>query len=160
MGISRREKQIEYGKITPAYERYCSQVSKEERTTRMPRTPDKTKKYSRRQFDGMVKIWKIKIHEWDLIANGNKFHRAGEIFFNHSSPDNINNDNNFVGDESDVSLNSTLPPNVEKTPTEKAIEKSIMDWRDEYRVKEQVEEEPELSMVKKYKLGSPSNYSL
>jgi len=157
--ISRREKQIEYGKSTPAYERYINQVPKNARTFKMPHTPEKTKKYSRRQFDGMVKIWKIKIHEWDLLTNGEKFRESSQLFHCQTSPDNNSNNDTSMGDDYYEALNYFVQ-HVEKTPTEKAIEKSIMDWRDEYRVKEKVQEMPELSMVQKYKLGSPSNYSL
>jgi len=157
--ISRREKQIEYGKSTPAYERYITQVPKEARTAKMPRTPEKTRKYSRRQFDGMVKIWKIRIHEWDLQANGDKFRTSSLMFDNQRSPDNQSS-GNISRDESYYEPYDCIPPNVEKTPTERAIEKCIMDWRNEYRVIEQVKEVPELSMVVKYKLGSPSNGSL
>ena len=38
-------------------------VPKGKREDRMPRTPDKRRKYSRRQWDGMVKKWKKDIHD-------------------------------------------------------------------------------------------------
>jgi len=68
--ITRREKQIEYGKNTPAYQRYIAQVPKNERSTGMPITPCKYKTYSRRQFDGLIKHWKLRVHGWDKSENG------------------------------------------------------------------------------------------
>ena len=47
--LARREKQIEYGKNTLAYDRYKNHVSKDMREDKMPRTPPKHMKY-RYQF--------------------------------------------------------------------------------------------------------------
>ena len=58
----RREKQIAYGKNTVDYDRYTELVARSDRKDRMPRTPNKNKKYSRRQWDGLVKNWKKQIH--------------------------------------------------------------------------------------------------
>ena len=44
-GQSRREKQISYGKNTVSYDRYISIIPKSSRTDRMPRTPNKMRKY-------------------------------------------------------------------------------------------------------------------
>ena len=41
----RREKQISYGKNTVSYDRYISIIPKSSRTDRMPRTPNKMRKY-------------------------------------------------------------------------------------------------------------------
>jgi len=68
--ITRREKQIEYGKNTQAYQRYIAQVPKNERSTGMPITPCKNLTYSRRQFDGLIKHWKLRVHAWDKSENG------------------------------------------------------------------------------------------
>ena len=59
----RREKQISYGKNTVSYDRYLSLIPKSSRTDRMPRTPNKMRKYSRRQWDGLIKKWKQDIHK-------------------------------------------------------------------------------------------------
>ena len=58
----RREKQISYGKNTIAYDNYIRLIPKAERSDRDPRTPQKHRKYSRRQWEGMVKKWKQNIH--------------------------------------------------------------------------------------------------
>ncbi|EDW98330.1 histone RNA hairpin-binding protein [Drosophila yakuba] len=63
--LSRRQKQIDYGKNTAAYERYLEMVPKTERTRDHPRTPNKYGKYSRRAFDGLVKIWRKSLHIYD-----------------------------------------------------------------------------------------------
>jgi len=60
--LNRREKQISFGKNTVSYDRYISIIPKDKRTARMPRTPNKRRKYSRRQWDGLVKKWKQDLH--------------------------------------------------------------------------------------------------
>jgi len=61
--LIRRERQIAYGKNTLDYDKYLKKVPKGCRKDRMPRTPNKFKKYSRRQWDGIVKNWKQGIHD-------------------------------------------------------------------------------------------------
>ncbi|XP_030370693.1 histone RNA hairpin-binding protein [Scaptodrosophila lebanonensis] len=63
--LSRRQKQIDYGKNTAAYERYTEAVPKTDRTRDHPRTPNIYGKYSRRAFDGLVKIWRKQLHVYD-----------------------------------------------------------------------------------------------
>lgn len=69
--LERRQKQIDYGKNTLAYDQYLKNVPKETRPFFMPRTPDKNIQYSRRQWDGLIKAWKLQVHAWN--ADG-KFH--------------------------------------------------------------------------------------
>ncbi|XP_013107791.1 histone RNA hairpin-binding protein [Stomoxys calcitrans] len=63
--LSRRQKQIDYGKNTVAYERYAELIPKTERSRDHPRTPNKYGKYSRRAFDGLIKIWRKQLHYYD-----------------------------------------------------------------------------------------------
>lgn len=44
---------------------YCSYLYRKERTKDQPWTPTKRNKYSRRAWDGLVKIWRKKLHCWD-----------------------------------------------------------------------------------------------
>ena len=62
--LQRRQKQIDYGKNTLAYEQYIVQVPKLERPYNLPNTPDKKKNYSRRQWDGSIKAWKLQLNAW------------------------------------------------------------------------------------------------
>lgn len=68
--LDRREKQISYGKNTVDYDRYSELVRKTDRTDTMPRTPNKHRKYSRRQWDGLVKNWKQRIHQTVALLEG------------------------------------------------------------------------------------------
>ena len=68
--LARRQKQIDYGKNTVSYDNYTDKVPKAKRQPGMPRTPPKHRKFSRRQWDGLIKHWKIRIDEWNVSENG------------------------------------------------------------------------------------------
>ncbi|XP_050310671.1 histone RNA hairpin-binding protein isoform X2 [Anthonomus grandis grandis] len=63
--IARREKQIEYGKNTIGYENYIKMVPKDERVPGDPKTPPLYNKYSRRGWEGLIKQWRIQLHQYD-----------------------------------------------------------------------------------------------
>ena len=65
--VSQRQRQIDFGKNTIGYQRYLEQYpNKSKRPRNLPRTPDVHKKCSKRAFDGQVRSWRRKLHEWDL----------------------------------------------------------------------------------------------
>lgn len=63
--LRKRQKQINYGKLTAEYQRYVLEIKKHKRKPFHPRTPNKFVKCSRRRFDGQVKKWRKLLHVWD-----------------------------------------------------------------------------------------------
>jgi len=76
--LARRQKQIDYGKNGVAYDNYVNKVPKDKRSFNLPRTPDKNVKYSRRQWDGLIKAWKLQIHSWNAKGDTDVFQKIDE----------------------------------------------------------------------------------
>lgn len=69
--IQQREKQIAKGKATEGYQRYVATVPREARValrSEHPNTPDITARASKRQWDGIVRVWRRRLHVWDADA--------------------------------------------------------------------------------------------
>uniref|UniRef100_A0AAV1UPW3 Histone RNA hairpin-binding protein RNA-binding domain-containing protein n=1 Tax=Peronospora matthiolae TaxID=2874970 RepID=A0AAV1UPW3_9STRA len=64
--LAQRQKQIDYGKNTIGYDRYCAQVPRRERRRgKHPMTPDKTLCVGKKVFDGFVRKWRQALHKYD-----------------------------------------------------------------------------------------------
>lgn len=69
--LARRQKDIDYGKNTIGYDRYIQAIPKKDRAKEHPKTPPKYVKYSRRGWDGMVRLWRKQLHAWDPTEESN-----------------------------------------------------------------------------------------
>jgi len=63
--ISKRIRQLSIAKKTAGYLNYLRAVPRDQRGNSDPRTPDPTERISKRRFDGKVRVWRRRLHEWD-----------------------------------------------------------------------------------------------
>jgi len=63
--LNRRQKQIDYGKNTEGYARYCKLIPRRKRGIYDPVTPPMNLRCSRRTWDGMIRAWRRQLHSWD-----------------------------------------------------------------------------------------------
>lgn len=71
--LSQRQRQIDFGKNTIGYQRFVEAYPvKHRRPKEVPRTPDVHKKCSKRAFDGLVRVWRRRLHEWDMPEGGDE----------------------------------------------------------------------------------------
>lgn len=63
--LRKRQKCINYGKVTAEYQRYILELPRKKRESYHPRTPNKFRKVSRRKFDGAIKKWRKLLHAYD-----------------------------------------------------------------------------------------------
>jgi len=142
--LNRREKQIAYGKNTVDYDKYTELVKRAERKDRMPRTPNKNKKYSRRQWDGLVKTWKQQIHstvnqlegmeeEMETSVNPDEWKLDGRLSSTGSWAEEVEAEEfrHRVGSSaslsSDQGLGVSMSSSGTTTPTERFISEDIKD---------------------------------
>jgi Histone RNA hairpin-binding protein RNA-binding domain len=68
--IEKRQAQIDLGKRTESYQRYLEAVPLTQRKPRYamhPVTPDVHAPVSKRNFDGLVRAWRTRLHAWDPV---------------------------------------------------------------------------------------------
>jgi len=63
--ISKRIRQLSIAKKTAGYLNYIRAVPRDKRGLTDPITPDATERISKRRFDGKVRVWRRRLHEWD-----------------------------------------------------------------------------------------------
>jgi hypothetical protein len=63
--LYQRQKQVDIGKNTTEYAKYCERVPKPKRSSSDPKTPNIYSNCSKRCWDGMIKKWRRDLHQYD-----------------------------------------------------------------------------------------------
>lgn len=63
--LATRQRQIDIGKNTVGYQKYLEDIKRLDRTKEHPWTPNKYNVCSTRSWQGMMRIWRRKLHFWD-----------------------------------------------------------------------------------------------
>ncbi|CAF2353860.1 unnamed protein product [Rotaria sp. Silwood2] len=130
--LLRRQKEISKGKLSKAYQTYISAITRKSRTRQHPRTPCKYAKMSRRGFDGAIKAWRRKLHEFGSDktkenGGGNNNNNDDDTISlsssqrsdGYSTPSSVSMsmediDENFLPDLYDFEESLTINPNNDK----------------------------------------------
>ena len=111
--IAMREKQVLYGKVTDGYQSYKAIVPKNLRNIRDPRTPEKDGPYSKRCWDGLIKTWRRRLHEWDTPEIGLKMRAV------YSKNNKDLKHHGLITETGEVVMIDAMEPEIkEETPTE------------------------------------------
>ena len=94
--LAQRQKQIDFGKNTLAYDRYSKSVPKRQRVKAKqydehPVTPEIHVVTSKRSFDGQVKKWRRLLHLWDPPSEADKHLDAQLSQLSKQTPNETNN---------------------------------------------------------------------
>merc|ERR1712192_182126 len=96
--LARREKQLDNFKRSIDYRTYLESMSKKSRPRRMPGTPEKKRKFSRRAWDGAVRQWKLRVHAESRKVMENSSSKTTKSNSDWKSEDgNIDNKTNEAG---------------------------------------------------------------
>ncbi|KAK3723853.1 hypothetical protein QZH41_019525 [Actinostola sp. cb2023] len=66
--LTQRQKQIDIGKNTVSYGHFIKTVQRDERSKEDPWTPDKFQQCSTRSWVGQIKVWRRRLHVYDLSS--------------------------------------------------------------------------------------------
>ncbi|XP_022086543.1 uncharacterized protein LOC110977060 [Acanthaster planci] len=108
--IIRRQKQIDLGKNTLGYDNYLRLVPKYKRVkNKHISTPNKFQKCSRRAWDGLIKLWRRKLHEYDPEGTYKPERVARkELHFSDSTSETPSEASSEQDPTMDVELNSSV----------------------------------------------------
>jgi len=101
--LTNRQRQIDIGKNTEGYRHYIQDVARSDRTVDHPWTPDKATECSTRSWQGVMRIWRRKLHFWDPE---HVIRERQETFFNISSSTIISDDE--IGSQTVKRLNHSV----------------------------------------------------
>lgn len=105
--LQQRQKQIDIGKNTPEYQLYLAKVPKNKRQRHLhqhPVTPDKSQDISKRNWEGQVRAWRRRLHEWDTSSAADQPESDGK---SSSAVNNQNDSNSISKNENDSNVDTS-----------------------------------------------------
>lgn len=113
--LAARQRQIDIGKNTPGFKRFCELVPVDQRTKEHPRVPNIHQVCSKRSWDGQVKKWRRQLHAYDPpeIAgekkSGDMELDADLLGADDETEDHADSDEEYSSEDEEVELCPTTP---------------------------------------------------